>query len=415
MVCLLIHETVMIHSVTIQNFLSFGEPEPIILNPGVNILLGINGTGKSNFIKAIRLLREAIAGEGLASLVSGWGGFGEIVNFSDPQMDRVKLSFQFDREKIRSVLNNEGHHFPSDPIYELTLHKEGNAGGYYLSERFYDNGRNETDGAFTYLDVQRGRGRISTRDTGGKINLSPAVFKAHEPVLRQISEPDRFFPHFTLKQAIENIVVYEYFDTSEKSLLRGLCPFYDETYLLPDGRNFSQLFSIIENSNAAAYDQITEIFRTTVNPKFRELRLSVPVAGQTLLSLREENMRRPIPVSKISDGTLRFLLYLSIFYNPNRGKVICLDEPENGLHPDMINAIGMGIIHAAQDNSQVFVATHSPLLLNSFVLEDLLIFEKDDANQTIVAHKSEDDFGDWEGDFLAGQMWLQGMLGGVRW
>ena len=129
----------------------------------------------------------------------------------------------------------------------------------------------------------------------------------------------------------------------------------------------------------------------------------------------EENLRRPVPVSKISDGTLRFLLYLSIFYNPNRGKVICLDEPENGLHPDMINAIGNGIRHAAQDNTQVFVATHSPLLLNSFVLEDLLIFEKDNSNSTIITRKSEDDFEHWEGDFLSGQMWLQGVLGGVRW
>jgi predicted ATPase len=405
----------MIKSVTIENFLSFGQAEAITLNPEVNVLLGINGTGKSNFIKAVKLLREAIAGDGLSSLVSGWGGFGEIVNFFNLDTDTIKLSFQFDREIIRRVLNNGGHHFPSDPIYELTLHKEGIAGGYYLSERFYDNGRRQGDNQFIYLDIQRGRGIISTRNTGGGIQLSQAVFKAHEPVLRQISEPDRFFPHFTLKQAIENIIVYEHFDTAEKSPLRGLCPFYDEGYLLPDGRNLGQLFSVIEQSNAAAYDQLTEIFRTTVNPNFRELRLSVPVSGQTLLSLREENLRRPIPISKISDGTLRFLLYLSIFYNPNRGKVICIDEPEIGLHPDMINAIGSGIIHAAQDGSQLFVATHSPLLLNSFVLEDLLIFEKNAANQTTISRKSEDDFENWEGDFLAGQMWLQGILGGVRW
>ena len=117
----------------------------------------------------------------------------------------------------------------------------------------------------------------------------------------------------------------------------------------------------------------------------------------------------------ISDGTLRFLLLLSILYNPDRGTLVCLDEPEIGLHPDMINTIAEGIKYAAQTGTQMFIATHSPLLLNAFDLEDILIFEKDENNKSIVKTKSEEDFADWQGKFLAGQMWLRGQLGGTRW
>jgi predicted ATPase len=70
--------------------------------------------------------------------------------------------------------------------------------------------------------------------------------------------------------------------------------------------------------------------------------------------------------------------------------------------------------YAAID-SQIIIATHSPLLLNQFELEDVLIFEKNEENKTIVKQLSESDFPDWEGDFLPGQMWLRGQIGAKRW
>jgi predicted ATPase len=63
----------------------------------------------------------------------------------------------------------------------------------------------------------------------------------------------------------------------------------------------------------------------------------------------------------------------------------------------------------------MIIATHSPLLLNAFDLEDLMIFEKNESNETVVNKVSEEDFPNWEGEFLAGQMWLRGQIGGTRW
>jgi predicted ATPase len=80
----------------------------------------------------------------------------------------------------------------------------------------------------------------------------------------------------------------------------------------------------------------------------------------------------------------------------------------------MIRSIAEMIKYAAKD-SQIIIATHSPLLLNQFELEDVLVFEKDENNSTIVKKVSENDFPDWEGDFLPGQMWLLGQIGGKRW
>jgi len=102
---------------------------------------------------------------------------------------------------------------------------------------------------------------------------------------------------------------------------------------------------------------------------------------------------------------------LSLLFNPERGRIVCIDEPETSLHPDMINTIGETIKQGSK-NTQLIIATHSPLLLNSFDIDDILIFEKNPDNETRVVVKSLDEFDEWSEDYLAGQAWLQGLIGG---
>ncbi len=152
---------------------------------------------------------------------------------------------------------------------------------------------------------------------------------------------------------------------------------------------------------------------SNINPNFKSIEIT-NLYGQSYLSLLEKNMSRAIGALHISDGTLRFLLLESIFYNPSRGSLVAIDEPERGLHPDMIRSVAEMIKYAARQ-TQIIVATHSPHLLNQFELEDVLVFEKNEENSTVVRTVSEDDFPDWEGDYLPGQMWLLGQIGGKRW
>lgn len=406
----------MIKQITIQHFFSFGKQEPILLNMDTNILVGINGSGKSNFIKAIRLLYESIAGNGFQKLFSQkWGGFAGAVHFGVEEYDEILLRYEFDKDVLNNVLNNPEFEFRKNPVYEIRIHKRGIQGEYSLSEWLFTNDPKHPT-PYTYLKIDKGQGIISEREKADRTIKIKRIdaFDKQELVLRQISDPDHFYPIYNFKKAIEQITIYDYFDSTFESPIRQLSPYFSEERLLPDGRNLSFLLNHLNASSTSAYDQILQVL-TNVNPHFRSLVFSTPTAGKTLLSLKEKNLEKTITIEHISDGTLRFLLLSSIFYNPNRGSVICLDEPEIGLHPDMINAIGKGIQHAANSGSQMIVATHSPLLMNEFMLEDLRIFEKDKTNQTVVNTKSEEDFKGWEGEFLVGQMWLRGQVGGVRW
>ena len=150
-----------------------------------------------------------------------------------------------------------------------------------------------------------------------------------------------------------------------------------------------------------------------INPNFTGLGYNV-FGSRLYLSLREKNLAHAIDALHMSDGTLKYMLLLSIFHNPNRGALINVDEPESCLHPDMIRSVAK-MMKGASKTSQIIVATHSALLLNAFELDDILVFEKNDSNETQIVRYSEDDFENREGELLPGQLWLNGEIGGKRW
>lgn len=409
----------MIKSIKLENFFSFDKSEEIELNSGVNVLIGINGSGKSNFLKAIRLLYDGIAGVGFEKLfLKDWGGFSTVGNFNESQADTIKITYEFDNETINKITDNRGYKFRTNPIYEITIHRSG-ATSYNLEEYIFIKNEGDTSHKepFTLMKMKNGKGEISTREKKVGIQYYPQSdgglsFKEQELVLRQISDPARFLPLYTLKAAIEAVSVYDYFDTTPKSIIRQPVSYSTDKRLLSSGENLVNILHHIRNHHSLYYDKMEERLQN-VNPHYRDINFDF-LGTKLYLVLREKGLAKTVGVEHISDGTLRFLLLLSILYNPDRGSLICIDEPEISLHPDMINTVSEAIKYASK-KTQIIIATHSPLLLNSFDLADILIFEKNDKNKTVVTQKDEDDFKDWNEDYLVGQLWLNGEIGGKRW
>lgn len=411
----------MIKNIKLEQFFSFGKVIECDLNKDVNILIGINGSGKSNFLKAIRLLYEGIIGKDGFEFIfqKEWSGFDSICNFSNERADGIKLTYEFDKDSLYKSVNGKGYKFKSNPIYEITINRSG-SGGYFLSEIIYNKEPEKKGKApFTYLEMRNGKGRISTREKN-KVGLqyfpekeTDIPFKSEELILRQISDPARYYPLFTLKAAIEQIVVYSNFDTTLNSPIRQLSSFSIERKLTQNGSNLVQILQRIKNHHSMSYDKIEGLLQS-INPNFKDISFDF-IGSKSLLVLREKNLTRSVPVEHISDGTLRYLLLISILYNPERGSLICIDEPETGLHPDMINTVSQAIKYASQNGSQLIIATHSPILLNQFDLDDIWIFEKNKDNETEILSTSEEEFSEWNNNYLAGQLWMSGKIGGTRW
>lgn len=418
----------MIKSISIENFFSVREVQKITLNSGVNLLLGINGSGKSNFIKAFYLLSESIKNKDrFSKIFDSWGGFPSIINFSSSPLKYIKLVFEFDKEYLGKLFDSQGFLFPNNPIYEITIHALGNGSAYYISEKVYNEGK-AGQNPFVYLDMQNGKGFISERKDGKsrliwketeevkpvKYEQKGETFKEQELVLGQVAaDTKRFFPLYTLKEAIESIDVYTYFDTTLESKARQWNKSSSDTQLKTDLINLSSTIQRISAKYPLYYEKIQEAI-TKVNPFFKSI--SLDYLGENFrIILTEKHLSKTVSLESISDGTLRFLILLSILYNPEAGGLICLDEPDLGLHPDMIQILAEVLREAVKDGKQLICSTHSPFLLNMFELDDIWIFEKGVDNQTIIKSKSEDEFSTWAGEFLPGKLWLSGLIGGRRW
>ena len=404
----------MIKEVILQDFFSFRGENRIVLNDGLNILLGINGSGKTTFLNAFRLLYEGVAGNGFEKLFQeSWGGYSNVVNANHQDTpDRIKLTFVFDHNKLKGLVPKSP--FKNDAYYEITIRPIGKT-SYSLAERLFTENSKTTGKSFTYLDFKDGKGVFSVRHSDGVRNEHENYggdVSSQELVLKQISDPRRYLPSHTIKTAIASMAFYDTFSTTSDSKIRKPAEYNSAMKLNQSGDNLVQLLSNLKNADLWTYQEIEKQL-STVNPGFISLEFN-PFGSQLYLSMREANMSHTIGMQHISDGTLRYLLLMGILLNKHRGAIVGLDEPEGRLHPDMIKSVAE-MLRRASNNSQLIIATHSPLLLNAFTLEDVLVFEKEENNASVVKRYYEEDFDMYEGDLLPGQLWLRGEIGGKRW
>ena len=400
----------MIKELIVRDFFSFKGEHTIELNTGVNILVGVNGSGKTSFLNAITMLYEGIAGGGLSSLFRQWGSYNAIVNAcGEVKPDCFSVTYVFDADVLRKVVSASP--FKKDVYYKITVFPIGDGTNYTLCETLYSEDNKGKKKTFSYLEFRNGIGQISVRTKSGieVEKYDDGMLSAQELVLRQITDPQRYLPSFVVREAISAIAGYSKFNFDQ---VRQPADANDVKRLISTGENLSHLLSNLNNNYTFYYEKIIECL-SDINPNFTGIGYNV-FGSRLYLSLREKNLSHAIDALHMSDGTLKYLLLLSIFHNPQRGTLVCVDEPESCLHPDMIRSVAKMMKRAAL-TSQIIVATHSALLLNAFELDDILVFEKNDKNETQIIRYSEDDFGDREDELLPGQLWLNGEIGGKRW
>ncbi|MEN0051719.1 MAG: AAA family ATPase [Bacteroidota bacterium] len=402
----------MIKSIQLTIFFSFKE-ETINLHQQTNLLVGINGSGKSNLFKALELLKVGVTGNGAAALqhliIAKYGGFDSVYcKANDEQERRIKLKFVFDKD---TMSNYSAYEFLEDIHYEIELTKEASTNSYAIRERLYQ-------GNFEYIYSNYTDGHALEYSSKGHAANYEIKKTPRELILAKISDldEDRFLPQLTIKRAISELLIYSHFDTSfDSQLRRPIIATSSKKTLSQDGSNLAQIINLIKIKYKKAYKMLTEAMND-VNPHFKGFDFNMLGAGTIELLLDEGELNSAVHIAHISDGTLRHLCLLAILLNPNRGKLICLDEPEMSLHPDMIHGLARLIKDIAREQNTTFIiATHSPHLLDKFHLENVRVFEKYEDNISRVEEYNEDEFAGWYDYFNVGEMWRSGDIGGKRW
>ena len=401
----------MIKEIKISNFLSFKE-ETLYIATTSTVLVGINGSGKSNIFKVLKLLQEGVSGIGLKSfIIDILGGIDNIRYKSAETVDKpVELQFRLDW----NTLKNYGFSFTNDVIYEIKLLKKPDVSNFSVEEQLV------SENGYVYLQFNRGSGHLNElkkneteirKTKTGLVRYNDFV-EPTELALSKIYDTDRYYALSTIRKAIADMVVYDYFDTTPQSAIRKPMLPTSGKRLSANGSNLPQILNTIKINYKQSYQEIVSKLNE-INPNFSGFDFNF-IGGNIELMLEEKNLSSSIHVSSISDGTLRYLCLLAVLSNPDRGCLVCIDEPETGLHPDMISGIGR-LINEVSTKSNIIISTHSSCLLNSFEVENIRVIEKGEDNTSKILKYTTKDFDGWYEEFSPGNMWRNGDLGGNRW
>lgn len=392
----------MILEIKFSNLLSFGpDTEPLALKD-LNVLIGTNGSGKSNFIEAISLLRSAP--NDIRTVIRRGGGVGDWIWKGDSEgvasIDVVTKNPQGSMP-LRHVLafRKENHAFS---VVEERIENEKSHSAYEMPYFYYH-----------YID-RNPIINIRNRDIAekpGQRKLKPETIDSDQSILAQRRDPETYPEISYLADAYDNIKIYREWYFGRNAVFREPQKADMRNDRLEEDFSNLGLFLNRLRRLPKAKKMILEALRDLYEG-FDDFDVSIE-GGAVQVFFTEGDFT--IPATRLSDGTLRYLCLLAILCDPTPPPLICIEEPELGLHPDIIPKIA-DLLNAASERTQLIVTTHSDILVDAMTEQPdaVLVCEKHNGRTKIRRLESEK-LERWIKDYRLGELWTRGTLGGTRW
>jgi predicted ATPase len=392
-----------VRNLQIENFLSYGsQGEEIELEP-LNVLIGPNASGKSNLIEALAVLKATPTD--LPTPIRQGGGINDFLWKGE---QGVAIA------KIQATIVNSLPKLPNLRYY-ISLTVAGQK--LELVDEAVENEqlfRGEDD-VYFYYRYQQGRPVINVKkieNDGQPIrrSLRREDLIPDQSVLSQRKDPDLYPELSYLSTQFSHIGLYRQWDIGRNSEPRNPQKTdLPEHPLLEDGSNLGLFLNNLQYQ--IGHRQIIEHLA-----KFYDVaeELSIKIYGGTVqIFIREQGLIQPIPATRLSDGTLRYLFLMALLLDPTPPPLICIEEPEIGLHPDILPTIAEMLIEASQ-RTQLIVTTHSDALVSAVPPESVLVCERDERGSHLRRLEPEK-LKSWLENYSLGDLWRMGEIGGTRW
>lgn len=326
-------------------------------SPGdLNVIIGPNGTGKSNLLRFLDLISVSAQGR-LGKYIQTLGGMDPMV--WDGEATSIKFVLEVAPEK------NE-----LDPEqYELELARLGSGSSYRIENERLINSHKQRKGTekkpFKFLE-RRGKSAV-IYDENERTFVTPEEFLSDEESVLSIASGPFTFNHFIppFQREIASIAIYRDLNTNTDAPIRQSAISRMENRVATDGQNLVSVMHTLYTSDRDFKNDINSAMRAAFGDDFEEL-IFPPAADQRIqLRIRWKSLKREQSAAELSDGTLRFLFLLTVLASPSLAPIIAIDEPETGLHPSMLPLIAEYAVDASK-RSQVILTTHSPQFLDAF-------------------------------------------------
>ncbi|MDR1856968.1 MAG: AAA family ATPase [Desulfovibrio sp.] len=150
---------------------------------------------------------------------------------------------------------------------------------------------------------------------------------------------------------------------------------------------------------------------SAVFPDFEELTFPEVTEGMITMNWHDKKCNRPFNILELSDGILHFLFLLAVVTNPSPPNITIIDEPEIGLHPEMLSML-THVFREATQRAQLIIATHSPTFISFLQYDELLVMDMDDNGYATAAWADTMGLDKWLAEYKLDYLWLNGLIGG---
>ena len=373
------NSTAFIENIRIRGFRSLADIELSGI-PRATVLIGANGSGKSNFIRFFEMLSWMLRARRLCDFVAIHGGADDQLfggNRTTPGMEaEVSLRTQAGRNDYKFVLS---YAQPDRLIFTEE--------GFRFSRPNF-----ETDAEWQYLDDTHNEAKI----------VDAAQTDAYTRTNRNTA---RVIVHL-----LRNVAVYQFHDTSDGSNFKKKWDVTDNRQLRSDGSNLAAVLYHLEQEDVRAYEDICRKIRRVL-PGFDRFIIEEDY-GKVMLRWKATWTEKTFGAHLTSDGSLRAFALITLLSLPSEmlPDVILLDEPELGLHTSAVGLLG-GMIASRAHEKQIIVATQSPQLVDSFDLDRIFVMDLKEG-RTCCRKLDPDAYAHWLEDYSTGELWQKNIFGG---
>jgi predicted ATPase len=353
-----------IRSIHIQNFKSIKDSGVVELKP-MNVLIGANGVGKSNFISFFKFLSK-LSNRELQLYIAQNGRADNFLFFGRKFSGFLSGTLTFD--------NSDQNEYK----FKLIPDQEGNL---IFSEEWS-----------TILS-----GSLQINNPG---NLESEL-KNHGG-----------FRSSYLRDNLNTLKIFHFHDTGSNSRIKQPSYTHDYAFFQEDGGNLAAFLYRLQESSLDNFRMIEKVIQS-IAPFFGGFYLVPDEINpqQIFLRWKEKGFDQLFTVHNLSDGTIRMICLATLLLQPNLPATIIIDEPELGLHPFAITKLA-GVLQSVPESTQIIISTQSVNLVNEFTPEDIIVVQREDNHETIFIRQSEESLTAWLKDYSIGELWEKNILGG---
>lgn len=364
----------MLTKLEIYGYKSIREMRGLTFGP-INILIGANGSGKSNLISFFKMLNWMTPSPGnLQFYIGKVGGANSLLHDGAETTLQIRACLTFQTDNGLNEYSFRLFHAAQDTLIfaeERIRYTQNN----HIGERQW-------------------------------INLGSGHREAN--IITSAEQGDRTAR--VILNLMKQCKVYQFHNTSESARIRQRWDVNDSRFLRDDGGNLAPFLLRLRETQPKYYARIVETIRQ-IAPFFADFVLE-PVGNSVLLQWREKNTDIIFGPHQASDGTLRVMALVSLLLQPEQDlpRVIILDEPELGLHPFAINVLA-GLLNSVSIHTQVILATQSMTLIDYFEPNQIVVVDRPD-RESIFRRLEEEPLKEWLEEYSLAELWEKNVLGG---